>query len=397
MRNTLSIVVAGLLFSGSVYAEEQKAVAEVTPVVTKEVKKAKKKVDLSFGGDAQFRLRYHYKIEDDGTEKDPETTDDYTNQYAWNLKVKAKVGENVTFGFRISNPSGYATDKVGDQLKKISSDNYQIISIPEAYVCMATKVVALRFGVIPVMSNVVLNLAYHETDDYLNKSSCCEAGVSSWKVYMNNSQTGLGLNFNLLKNEQTSLGLNIVSSIALNSGAGGPGDALKNDQLRFIYSIPVSLLAKKLTFNPVLHMRTNVERSEDKEKANHSLTGGIDVAINPIKQLAVKVGFAAGGYSNDAVKSADPVSSPIGILLNSNITVKPGFGKAIVGFNFATTKDREVKDAIVQKLIHLDFKYGIPVKGITIMPRFRIWAFPNSKTEAKETWLRPELIFSGKF
>lgn len=361
----------------------------------------KEKPKLSFSGDLQYRLRYDYiKKENNDGEKES-TTGDYSNLYAWNFRAKAVINENLLFGMRLSNPSGGGPDKILDNLNKMyykdyDEYNFRILSIPEMYLKWNVSVVSLSFGIIPVPANTVLNLAYTEPDNYMTKG-CCEAGITTWKVYMNNSQTGLDLGFSFVDDKATSIGLGVVSAVASNSGPDSPAYALKNDQLRFIFSLPVSLLEKKLSFLPVMHIRTNVYRSADKEKANHSLTGGVDIGIKPAKQIGMNLGFAAGGFKNDAVAPEDSVSAPLGMLANAKVTLMPGYGKATVNFNFGMAKDREADPVINNNLIHFDFMYAMPVKSLTIMPRVRIWNFTNSEDDASELRVRPELFFMGKF
>ncbi len=361
----------------------------------------KAKPDITIGGDVQFRLRVHYVKKKDPEGEELPATGDYTNNYAWNFKVKAKVNENICFGMRLSNPSGYATDKVSDNLTKMffkdtTNYNYRILSIPEMYFKWKVPVFSISFGIIPVMANTVLNLAYTEQHGYMANKDCCEAGITSWKVYMNNSQTGLNFGFQFLNDDAASIGLNFISAIATDAGKDYISNALKNDQLRFVWQVPINILEKKISFLPVLHMMTNKYRSADKEDANHTLCGGMDIGINPIKQLGVNLGYAIGGYKNDAVMSGD-FNAPLGMLANAAVTVKPGFGKGIVIFNFGLTKDREADPVINYHLIHFDLKYAIPIKSLTLMPRVRIWSFGNSEDDTSELRLRPELFFMAKF
>ncbi len=361
----------------------------------------KAKPKLSFSGDLQYRLRYDYLKMKNSYGEEASKTGDYSNLYAWNFRAKAVINENLLFGMRLSNPSGGGPDKILDNLSKAyykTTDdyNFRILSIPEMYLKWNVSVVSLSFGIIPVPANTVLNLAYTEPDNYMTKG-CCEAGITTWKVYMNNSQTGLDLGFSFVNDGATSVGLGVVSAVATNAGPDSPAYALKKDQLRFIFSLPVILLKKKLSFLPVMHLRTNVYRSADKEEANHSLTGGIDIGIKPAKQIGMNLGFAAGGFKNDAVAPEDSVSAPLGMLANAKVTLMPGYGKATVNFNFGMAKDREADPVINNNLIHFDLMYAMPVKSLTIKPRVRIWNFINSEDDASELRVRPELFFMGKF
>ncbi len=359
------------------------------------------KPKLSFSGDLHYRLRYDYVIQKNSDGDETGKTGDYSNLYAWNFRAKAVINENLLFGMRLSNPSGGGPDKILDNMSKAyykSNDNYnyKILSIPEMYLKWNVSVLSLSFGIIPVGANTVLNLSYTEIDEYMTKG-CCEAGITTWKVYMNNSQTGLDLGLSFVNSDAASVGVNVVSAVAGDAGPDSPAYALKNDQLRFIFSVPVQVLEKKLRFLPVLHMRTNVYRSADKEDANHSVTGGIDVGIKPVKPIGVNLGFAAGGFKNDAVASDDSLSAPFGMLANAKVTIKPGYGKATLNFNFGQAKDREAATVIQNNLIHFDISYAMPVKSLTIKPRVRIWNYTNSEDDASKFHLRPELFLTGKF
>ena len=153
MRKTLMCVLACLLLTGSFLAD---AYAQGKP---------KPKPQVTFSGDAQFRLRYHAtaKKDSDGEKIDP-TLGDYTNQYAWNFKTRAVVNENMMVGFRLSNPTGYASDKISDNLTNVLSGGHRILSVPEAFFKWnAGGVFYIAGGIIPVLNNVTLTLVAKET------------------------------------------------------------------------------------------------------------------------------------------------------------------------------------------------------------------------------------------
>ena len=385
MHKTLICIMACFLMTGSFIAD---VCAQG---------KEKPKPQVTFSGDAQFRLRYHSTIkkDSDGEKIDP-TIGDYTNQYAWNFITRAVVNENIMLGFRLSNPTGYASDNISDNLTSVCSGGHRILSIPEAFFRWnAGGVFYIAGGIIPVLNNVTLTLVGKETSKY------AKAGVSPWKVLTNNSQTGIDLGFTFVNDGSTSLGLGMVSAIAKDDPAGES----VNDQIRFIFSLPVSLLEKKLSFLPVMHMRTNVYESADKETANSSVAAGIDIGIKPVQQFGVNAGVAFGSMKNTCQEddAGYAASAPFGLLTELDFVVQPGFGKAMVTFRFSNWKDREVEnadgDVISNSMIHFDVKYGIPVLSLTIMPRMRIWHYINSDADNKSatTDLRPELFFIGKF
>ncbi len=405
MRKTLifltGLLVAYVLVIGSFAAEpEKKAVAPAKKVEEKSGPK------VTFSGDVQYRLRYDVQRGKDtsGTAIDP-TKSNYSNRYAWNFKMKAKVNENMLIGLRLSNPSGYCTDNVADMMNWVFGDKgdtlgngdagidvttHRVLSIPEMYFRWNASIVSITGGIIPVVTNTVLDLVGVEHKKYGNAGKC------PWSVLMNNSQTGLELGLGFVNTDALSFGFNTVTTVSADSGSSTKA-ALKRDQLRFIFSLPVGIQDKMFCILPVMHLRTNVYRSADLAEANHSMCGGLDLKLNPIKQLGLSAGFAVGGYKNDSQKddAGYSASSPFGLLAMFGTVVKPGFGKAMVTFKFSNWKDREADPT--NSMIHFDLKYSIPVLKLTLMPRMRIWHYTNSETDATTTDLRPELFFIGKF
>ncbi len=370
---------------------------------TVETKSEKKpKMEISFKGDVQYRFRYHYETGKDDQGNDIKAGGDYTNRYAWNFIVKALVNEHVRFGLRLSNPKGSATDNVEENVLKVSDDSAEmraLISIPEMCFKWSVGIFSLAGGIIPVPGNTVLGLAAFEDKGY-------EGAVTSWKNCMNNSQIGIDLGFTFIDEKATSLGLGIVSAVArdnVDEDESTPSQALKNDQLRFIFTLPASIREEKLSLLPCLHLRTSVYRSADKEKANHSLVGGIDIGVNLIKQFAVQAGFAVGGHTNDCLANDGGYdtlkTAPLGMLTTIKLVAKPGYGKGILIFKVSTSKDRETDPLVVHNMLRWDLKYGFPIKGLTIMPRIRVWySFNHSDTDKSETTeIRPELILMSKF
>ena len=47
--------------------------------------------DITFNGDVQYRIRYHYAMLKDSEGKDSSAAPDLTNRYGWNLKWKIQV------------------------------------------------------------------------------------------------------------------------------------------------------------------------------------------------------------------------------------------------------------------------------------------------------------------
>ncbi len=377
------------------------------------------KVDIKFNGDVQYRLRFHYAIAKNVEGNDSSAAPDYSNRYAWNLKWKINVNENLRFGIRLSNPSGYASDNVAENLKWVTKRDYDVdvfnmLALPELYFNWSVGIFSLSAGIIPVYGNTALNLAAYETSERSPVSSTKlgykDAGKSPWKVLTNNSQKGLNLGFKFLDNKETSVGMNVITSIASDAPITDKYDAFQMDQFRFIASFPVSMMEKKLFMLPVIHARLNTFRASDYEHADHSVVGGCDIVYKPVEALGIMVGGAGGTYNNecqigdsvdtDSDNNVDtPISqiSPLGVLLNSCVTLSPGFGKASVFFAFSQARDREATAPLNNNLLHWDIKYSIPIKSLTVLPRMRIWHYTKEDAERTKTELRPELILKAKF
>lgn len=365
------------------------------------------KADISFNGDVQYRLRYHYDMRSNIKGEDSSAAPDFSNRYAWNMKLKINVNKNLFFGVRLSNPKGYATELVTGN----SENNYKPVAIPELYFNWKISLLSFSAGIIPVKSNTVLNLVAYEPKGYK------DAGVSSWAVKLNNSQTGMNLNLKLLSKDDISLGMNIMATVASDAAGTDKANALVHDQIRLIISIPTKLASKKVSLLPVMHARFNAFRSKEDDvdildtlstKVNHTIAGGIDINVKPMDFLGINLGLAGGMYDNTCQTSdyivndkneAVPVkqTAPLGILFNTKITLTPALGKGIVDFNYGRSRDREINPTLNNNLLYWDIKYAFPVKSLTIMPRLRIWHFTNDVTEKKTTKIRPELIFKAAF
>ncbi len=361
------------------------------------------KADITYSGDLQYRIRYHWMMLKSETGQDSSATPDLTNRYAWNLKLKISVNENLLFGIRLSNPSGYGTDNIVDNITWASKGNYNLLSIPELYFKWKVGMFSFSAGFIPVLSNTTLSLAAMEANGY------DKIGGNTWKVFMNNSQKGMDFNLALLNKESYSLGMDLVAAIGKDAKGTDTADVFKLDQLRFILTFPTSLMEKKLTLLPAMHLRTNVYRSSDLEKSNISLSGGLDAEINLIDALSIKLGAAGGMFNNSSLENdtieldtmgtigPTPQTDSLGMLFTAGFVVSPGFGKAVLNFRYGRSRDREAALDLNSNVFFWEVKYGIPVKSLTIMPRLRIWYLVLDDIEATETRLRPELILKASF
>ena len=354
-----------------------------------------KKTKISFSGDVQYRIRGDIVMDRDSNGVSLPTQADHQHRYAWNFMANAAISENLFIRMRLSNPSGYITDDIIDNLKttkELLESPKQFLAVPEMYFSWNAGMANLAAGVIPVISNTVLSLAGYEENGFMH-------ATGSWKDKMNNSQTGINLGFNMIDREEITFAFNTIYAIAKGVGETDAMDALKKEQLRFIFSSPLCILENKLSFAPVMHLRTNMYRSSDSDEANHSIVGGIDINANPNKQFSFGAGFAAGGNRNNCLKndSGYITEAPLGFLTDIKLKVNPGYGNGTVSLKISNAKDREDNLNITYTMFRWDIKYGFPVKSLTIMPRLRIWYGFNNHSEETITKLRPALILIGKF
>jgi len=360
-------------------------------------------VAYTFNGDVMYRFEYNYAKMKDADGEDSGKTGDHNHKYWWNLKAGVAVNENLAFGLRLSNPRGYFTDGVTDNLKRAGfGEGYNMVSIPELYFKWSVGLAQLMGGIIPVAgagsNNTVMDLVAFETVKYAG------AGAMPWFVATNGTQIGLDLLLNFLKSDDLTLGLDVILAVAADGAAGEPAEAMKNDQLRMVYSLPVGLMQGMIKICPVMHTRTNVYRSADNEAGNHSIAGGIDVVAKPVKALSVNAGYAIGGYNNECQEDdANYVATaPMGMVLNAGTKVMPGFGTVTLEFAWGNWKDRETApdaDVVSTNQLYWDLNYLIPVKSLAFRPRMRIWYITNNaeNDESSTLKMRPELAFIAKF
>jgi hypothetical protein len=345
--------------------------------------------------------------------EDSLTTGDFQNRYWWNIRMAISVNENLSLNARLSNPSGYFTDRVGSNIALATSGtSYNMLAIPELYFKWNYSIVTLMGGLLsvagpgPNMYNTVLDLAAFESGKYVN------AGIMPWFVATNGSQAGLDLLLTFVSNDDVSIGLDVLATVAADSGASTTVDQVKKDQFRYLVSAPISLLGKKLSLLPAMHVRTNVARSADLKDGNPSLAGGMDVVVKPLKdpaKLQGRAGFAIGGYSNSSQKddSGYAANAPLGMILNAGVKSSPGFGTAVVDFAYANWQDREqnvplpgaVGDsgAIRSNMLYWDILFDAPVKSLIIRPRLRMWYWTNTGNDYSRFMARPEIDFIAKF
>jgi hypothetical protein len=355
---------------------------------------------VSIKGDVQFRLEYDYAIKKSSTGADSLKAGDYTNKYAWNLFIKANPFENVMIGLRLSNPMGYNLDNISDNINWVSAGNTAPLTIPEAYLKWTVGMFWLSGGIIPVIGNTVLDLVQFEHKNYVMPEGLCYPGFWPWAVGMNNSMKGLNVGLNMYTTPEFSIAAEAIATI----DEDAPGiknnwyvmKEFRRQKLGFTVSIPMSVMEKKFTAMPVIHVRTNMFRDTTTNQSmdttwSHSFTGGLDLTVKPVAQFAGRAGFAAGGFKYKEYSAGRAVHNPFAMQINAGVTINPGFGSGLVDYSFGMTSDLEDTTDLARNLNYFDIKYLIPVKNITMIPRIRIWTWGNSKNDQAITQIRPEL------
>lgn len=369
---------------------------------------AELKFDIS--GDVQYRIRYNYLLERDVQNQDSSRTPDFQNRYAWNLRFKVTPNEFVMFGFRLSNPSGYNLDAVGDpqftgkyddlDTSKSETDFVlpKILALPEAYFKWVPGAVDLSAGIIPVYGNTILDLACYSQNGYRN------AGASDWLSLKNGSQMGLMLGVNYLESDDYLIRSELLFTMVDDAKGTNAYDAFVNDKFRLLLNVPIELKKTSISIIPTGHFIFNNIRSQDHEEASHTVEGGLELKMQPIEKLSILLG-AAGGLSNNDAQKDDTyeegksyvASSPLGMLLKTKIRFVPSFGRVMAEFRYGRSRDRDALEIVNYDLFHWDLKYAMPVKKLTIMPRFRVWYSFNSNEEHSVVEIRPALILKAAF
>lgn len=377
------------LFFSSSFSEDTTETLSEAEAGNKEEKRPKTNI-ITFAGDVQYGIRGEILVGKDENGDKLGRIADHQHRYGWNFRSRAVLSNNLQLGLRLSNPRGHNTDNVKDNIEKVS----YLITIPEACFKWQVNRFFLAGGVIPVKGNTTLGLSAYIDDGYKN-------AVTAWKNKMNESQTGFDLRFNFLSNDQTSFGFNSLYAIASAADETNAIDAFKEEQLRFLFALPLSLMKQRLSFYPAMHLRTNVYRSADLDKANHSLIGGIDVKINPNKQFRIKLGVAAGAHSNSS-QEKDPLydslkTAPYGVLSVIGLRIKPGFGQGDIIMKYSHSRDRVESPKTSFSMLRWDIKYEIPIKSLILKPRIRIWYGLNDVDDSVNAKIRPSLMLIGRF
>ncbi len=190
---------------------------------------------LKFGGDIQYRLRgeVNYSVDSVGNYYENSKYSEFSNKYAWNFKIAAKLNDNLSVKFRFSNPRGPGLETVNLNGKFGDLDNRQIVTIPQAEIQYSYGLFAFSAGIIEVKSNTVLSLVRSAEDGGYRKNINIS---NSWKTWANSSQTGLKMSFT----PNNFFDINIVSAVAEYRKTGKEAETAHYVDLRTIVDIPFS-------------------------------------------------------------------------------------------------------------------------------------------------------------
>ena len=327
------------------------------------------------------------------------TNETYLN-YAWNFKAVLTSSEFLRFGFRLSNPYGAVGEKVSSNMTWINKGGYRALSIPEAYFLWTMNKFSITGGIIPVLSTTLMNFVLYEGVGFK------EVGRSPWSALMNNSQQGMMVELVAFEDvPKAVINVQLMISVAADAGADtnaiATDNMLKEDQWRFILQSPMDFLGKRLLVNPGISLRTNVGRNKKGDEGSIALASGVSLEYKVLPDLQSRAGFAIGGFDNRALGIADSVA-PLSMLVDYGLTFKTPLGTLVLDGNYSNWKDRSVKEAstgnpILYSQLHGDFKFGYSIKGLTIMPRMRLWYNYNDTNEVTKLQVRPELQFKAAF
>jgi len=353
--------------------------------------------DIKFSGDVQYKLRYHYTKLSDVDGDDSTSSGDFSNRIGWSFKVGVTVAEQLAFGLRFSNPTGSSADNIPDNTIWVSDTHFNKVAIPEASLKLSRERFYLAAGFLPIpyagrQGPALLDLVAYETKAWV------DVGTAPWSTNTNNSLAGLNAGYQFVDNDDFSAGIDVLAGPATDMKAGKPADALKLDRLQFFVSVPVDLMKGKLSILPSMHTRTNVYRSTDLDKANHSISGALDLKLAIIDAAVFTLGSAVGGYSNSCQEDeAAAQTAPLGFLLNAGTAVKPGFGSVKLDFSYGFSTDRQADPAVMRNTLFWDLTYTMPVFKASIAPRVRLWYGTNSGNERSKLQARPELTLRAGF
>jgi len=280
------------------------------------------------------------------------------------------------------------------------TNGYRILSVPEAYFRWTAKRFSFTGGIIPVLPTTLLNFILYEGVNYV------EVGRSPWQVLMNNSQQGMLLEL-LALDKLPNAAINVQLLVATANDAvadtnkSATENIFKRDQWRFVLQAPMEFLGKKILVNPGLSIRTSAGRSKGGDSSATSVAGGLTMGYKLLPDLMLRAGYAVGGFDKRELRLADSVA-PFSQIVEYGFTFNTPVGPVMVDGNFSNWKDRSKKDAttgdpVLNKQIHEDIKFGLNIKGFTIMPRLRIWHNLNDTDDHKKVHLRPELQFKAAF
>ncbi len=350
-------------------------------------------VEFKVNGDIQFRLREETNIVLDSANNyfPEETKHIYANKYAWNLKLRADVNENLKLKFRISNPNGPGLETVGSN--EAVKDNSNVVSIPQAEIQYNIGKFNFSAGILEVKNSSALTLAASaEQGGYAKAINISD----TWGVYTNSSQTGLraGFKFN------STVSVNVVSSIA----DADYSDVAYTD-FRTIIDAPIKV-SNNLRLTPSVAIHSGI--SGQYSNRLYNTNAGLDFKTSITDAISISGGVAYGQFRDTEIADGEGErtgstnwKAPQGLLISAKPSFKFGIATLTTGYSFATSSDRDATgDADYSKYFqHADVKLALSVAdNFTIMPRYRAWYTSDSQSGTNsDLKLRPELLFIAKF
>jgi hypothetical protein len=358
------------------------------------------KPEFKVNGDVEYRYRINLnsKKDKDGEEIDSESKNEYHHRYAWNLKLNVKVKENISFGFRLNNPNGKNLDSFDNSL--LWQKGLNSASLGEAWFKVNVKMFDFSAGRIPQSGTSTLDLLAFEDSKYSEVVSSC------WDDLQNAGILGANFTYTAVKDDDKTIAFKLVNAM-YSSSYNAENDGLKKSSFLHILEVPIKIGNLSLNPNGYVHRNMNydiVRTYDTLVDAVHAYGAGLDLGIKPVKPLDIRAGFGVSFYDNTEAHTAiDTIdhSAPFGVLASLEARIKPGYGEGRVKFALNQNYDREDTansgDPVKNTGSVLDIRYILPIKNMSIAPRFRMWNYVNNNDESLKRRIRPELILSAKF
>jgi len=370
--------------------------------------------------------RYRGKLWMASTDDSTAVTFDHFNQLLWQVGLKAKVDDQLSFQFQIGN-DWYAGENVSWSANNTigARTGYQNLYVHLAYAKWNPGYLYMDVGVIP-MNNVSLDLLERS----LSTGSYNEAVYLGWGAAANNSLMAARVGVPVLT-EDVKLSAEMAVSVIdpRTQALTFPGDrgidsasSLANPtSFLVLFSFPSA--AGNLKFTPEVAAVVNRNYNRALETGDHEILGGASASYKFNDMVSVSLMGAYGMIDNTKSKAGrygvaggrssevDPgeIYSPYcsrGIQFGAGTTVKAGPGVFALDLKYGQSADvfsSMISTETRRVNLLIDPRYTWKVHpNFTISPRCRVFATSYSEDRVggdvrSKTEYRPELTIGGSF